>query len=693
MIRLENEHQLLGFHDRTGALIYLRSKQTNQDLIRCVEGECAAPFVIWKDFTEEYHFADYQTPMDPGCFSRERLLPCNAEFETGEERLTITYRLTLGLTARVIVILDGVSSRWQFSAVNEGETTLSVLPAFPCLDRIVLPENGRMLGVNQTGAIDRLWAYPGGVYGNAADQSIQLGCLFHDKSCLGFYIEDEKFTGKEIRYLRPGMQVRWFPEKNLVPGETLTLPAAVLMAYGGSWRKTAEAYGAWFRSEYELPTVPQWLRKTLSYQGAWFQKVGKRNSNIDGILGKALDDFRQMYIHYPEMDTDLNEYAFYCQLSASENAMEEEICCGSIRRHTDGVNEIREDLGGVTALRAGVEKVHAMGKKVMLYVEGLIVPEESELFVRNPAARTWLYQNREGGNDGRYTHEGFVHMCCGCEQWQNHLADTCARLVWETDVDGIRLDSLSNYHWPCYNSAHHHESPFDSNLWMQQLLSKVSAAVRMVKPDAILATESAVDFDRLYMNMALDQYLDPERIAYGVEDCSIFRILFPDYYIPRINGGPVMESLQLLPDGCGELRLPVEEKQLFMNWRAARIWMGDIFTEGRIPEHDPVTSRADTQCRMIVTDTEAVLIAARISFDKVYSGQSSNAGLQANAQQIVISAEIPFVPEKIEMFDVARGERTECDVKLKENRIIWQTMSNWCCLWCRKQEKHPAGKA
>ena len=682
MVRLENEYLLLGFHDVTGTLVYMRSKQTNRDLIRCTQGESAAPFVVWHDFFETYHFSDYQTPVEPGTYSRERILPRNASFALEDNCLTVTYQLTATLLAMLRVTLEGVRTHWQLSLTNQGEAVCSLLPAFPCLDHVVLPEDGRMLGVNQTGAVDKIWAYPGGVYGNAADQSIQLGCFYHGDSCLGFYLEDEKFVGKEIRYRKPGVQVRWFPEKKLLPGETLELPGAVIMAYKGTWRETARAYGEWLRSVHRLPEVPQWLRKTLSYQGVWFQKVGKPNSS-SVTLGQPLNDFREMYVHYDEMDTDINEYAFYSQLSAAEETRDE-ICCGAIHWHTDGVNEVREDLGGVEALREGVEKVHALGKKVMLYVEGLIVPGESPLFKNVPDVKNWLYQNRDGSNDGRYEQEGFVHMCCGCEQWQDHLAATCARLVRETDVDGVRLDSFSNYHWPCYNPHHHHESPFDSNLWMQQLLGKVCASVREVKPDAILAIESPVDFDCLYMNMALDQYLDPARVEYGVEDCSIFRILFPEFYVPRINGGPVMESLQLLPDGCSELLLQPGEKQRFVNWRAARRWMGDIYTEGQIPDRNPLVSRSDAQCRIIVTEEEAVLIAARIDFGPVYSGKSTNAGLQPDMQQTVITAELPFVPGEIEMFDVVTGEETAGEVQCEGNRITWQTMSNWCCLRCRK---------
>lgn len=683
MVCLENEHLIIGFDDVSGTLIYLHNKQANVDLIRSEAVSCDAPFIIYKDFTQKYRFEDYKKPSNPEVFCESCLTPSAAEFELERNHLKIKYRLQDAFTTVLDISLEEAKSYWTLSITNEGNSEKSILPVFPCLDKIVLSEDGRMLGVNQTGAVDKIWAYPGGVYGNAADQSAQLGCLFDEKVCLGFYLQDESFIGKEICYIKPSVQVRWFPEKILQPGQTLTLPTAVITAYKGSWKQTVEWYGEWFRSCYSLPEMPDWLRKTYSYSGAWFEKIGKPNSKNHGSLGSAIDSFAEMPVHYTQTDNDLIEYAFYCKLSA-DSETRDEICCGAMHWHTDGVNEIREDLGGVDTLREGVKKVHTLGKRVMLYVEGLIVPEVSELFERIPSAKNWIYHNPDGSNDGLYTHEGFLHMCCGCEEWQDHLASTCARLVKETDADGIRLDSFSYYHWPCYNPLHNHKSPFDSNLWMQQLLSKVSAAVKAIKPDAILATESAIDFNRLYMNMALDQYLDENRVAYGIEDCSVFRVLFPDYYIPRINGGPVMESLQLLPDGCGKFSLPEDEYHRAANWRKAREWMGDIYTEGAVPSTNPVASREDTQCRMIVSDNQILLIAARIDFSKLYNGETTNAGLMQDVCQAEIIAKLPFIPKKAKMFDIERGEATECNISFDDDKLIWQIQSNWCCLICEK---------
>ena len=94
----------------------------------------------------------------------------------------------------------------------------------------------------------------------------------------------------------------------------------------------------------------------------------------------------------------------------------------SPRRHTDGWNTVRSDLGGAASLRQGVEKLHRMGRKITLYIEGLIVPTDSELFEHIPSAKQWIIHNPDGSNNGPYTKSSWYHMCPGSADWQDHVA-------------------------------------------------------------------------------------------------------------------------------------------------------------------------------------------------------------------------------------------------------------------------------
>lgn len=670
MFYMENDLIRLGFDAETGALSQIFCKPAQTEFV-CHAADCVSPFAVWYDFHTDYQFRDHRTPGNPADFASAFLGPARPVFTRIAGGAKIDYALSDDLSASLTVRLEGIAVRMHLCFQNTGKETVSFLPAFPCLDHLSFPADARMLGVNQAGAVDQIWHYPGGVYGNAMDQTAQLGCLFTETVCLGFYLEDDSFCGKEIRYEEPALQVRYFPEKKLAPGQTQSLPDAVLMIYQGTWHETVQAYGDWFRANFAWPSTDH-MPQTERYSGIWFEKKGKPNSPT-GPAATAIDSFTELPNHFQQLSSDVLEYAFVSSLSAAEEILADPDCCGALRRHTDGVNIVRTDLGGVEALREGIHRAQKAGKRVVLYVEGLIVPLESTLFQICPDAKNWLYQNADGSNDGPYTHQGWLHMCCGCAEWQDHLADMCVRLIRETDADGIRLDSFSFYHWPCYNPAHHHKSPFDCNQWMQELLSKVSNAVRQVKPNAILTTEAAVDFDRLYMNMALDQYFDADRIVFALEGCSVFRVLFPTYYIPRINGGPIYESMLLMPDGCGRLDAPS------LAWRAGVQWAGSLWKLGTV-QPDPMRSLPDAYCRMITSADEAQFIGCRPVLCQ--DGTGMRVELAADHPLWHFSASVPFQPESVSLFDLESQQIQTPVWSYSDSQLQVQTSSNWFICRC-----------
>ena len=143
---------------------------------------------------------------------------------------------------------------------------------------------------------------------------------------------------------------------------------------------------------------------------------------------------------------------------------------------------MRADLGGTAAFREGVRKAHQEGKKVLLYIEGLIVPEGSLLFKEHPEAADWLVENIGGDNYGPYSDQHWLHMCPGSRGWQENLADSVSKLILDTDVDGFRIDSLGGYHWECHNKKHGHKNIHDYNSWVRELSDVVTAKVRSLNP-------------------------------------------------------------------------------------------------------------------------------------------------------------------------------------------------------------------
>ena len=111
----------------------------------------------------------------------------------------------------------------------------------------------------------------------------------------------------------------------------------------------------------------------------------------------------------------------------------------------------------------------------------------------------------------------------------------CKRLLSETGADGIRLDELGSF-VPCFNPAHHHKTPLDSNQWMRELVRKVRAAMDEVNPDAILNTEGPIDYLHESCDGAL-QMFQPGR------DIDAMRVAIPSYIGFAYHPGAVESAM------------------------------------------------------------------------------------------------------------------------------------------------------
>lgn len=625
-VSLANSQVRISFDAGSGRLVSLFARPHEREyLARATAG---GPFALWHGFRQPYVFtashpqgacdrAPDPADLAAGCFT-----PGDAPLEPGTlaearldgESLRLVYRdAATGLVVAVTVALEGRASRWTLTVTNGGLHPREVMASFPWWRGLNLSREagGRMLAMNQAGYVGSLWHHRGGVYGASSRQSAQFGCLFENATsdCFGFRVDDPDCGAKEILFVEPDVQVRWFPPRALGPGDSITYPATVLLLYSGSWKETAREYGDWFRSTFKPDRVPEWVRHNESYAGAWTEKHGKEYVALTGpqpddLPSGSMDSFDELATHYLRIPTQTIEFAFFCRQSELIDDHENGgLIPPEKRRHTDGWNEMRQDLGGMPAFRRGVEAVHRMGRRITLYVEGLIVPEESELFDHLPSARDWVVVNADGTTNGNYTKHGFVHMCPGSVEWQDHLAAMCSRLMREGGIDGIRIDSLNYYFWPCHNPTHRHASPFDYNRWVQELYAKVSRAVRDVKPDALLSTEAPADFAFRHFNHSLHSMNDLE-IPYSVtEGASPLRVALPEYRLHSTAtvAAPVLQ-LQPIWQYVGAEDAP---------WVAAYPALAAVFCDGDATNPDPVTDRPDMTTRWVQGSSEDLVTGVR----------------------------------------------------------------------------------
>jgi hypothetical protein len=497
---------------------------------RLLDDEClkngdpgAMPFRIFADPTKEIvvglvpgHFR--LAFDDPATAMRTSISPatCRLLGIDRDDRLTLRYGCE-GLEIRLTVTPTGTPgiTDWSLTVTNTGKAAREMQADFPCLDGIRPgkdPARNLATAMDHAGLIVPAWQRHGGVLGEANDLSMQWHAVWNPvtKSALGVIFMDADARPKRLILEEPRLQVRYFAPVRLEPGASYTYPQARVQIYEGDWRPAARVYRQWYDHAYAHLEPPAWFRRSDGEIGQHFRR-GKPGEKAAYNGQHLLGSWRELPGLHLQNPIDAWEYAFYCQTSADDNDL-------PYTPHTDGDNVIRADFGGAPAMRDGIAGVHKLGLHTILYVEGYIVHEHSEL-ARSGKARLWSTMYRDGSIKGNYASQGFYHMCPGCVEWQDHLAAMVARLIRETNADGVRLDSLGFYWLPCYNPAHHHATPFGYNDWLKQLLSKVRAAAVAVKPDVLLLVEGASDFLGPYVNGALTarcpRELSPMRLAVG----------------------------------------------------------------------------------------------------------------------------------------------------------------------------------
>jgi hypothetical protein len=152
----------------------------------------------------------------------------------------------------------------------------------------------------------------------------------------------------------------------------------------------------------------------------------------------------------------------------------------------------RADLGGAEAFKEGIAAVHRAGGRVIVYVEGFIISEQSQVGQTHGA--DWAILTTTGLlGPAEKPYYGNWKMCPACPEWVDYVVDVGRRLVGEYGVDGIHIDSFGAQKkgYGCVNPAHQHEigNPQVFHDGRVTLARQVRAAIQNEKPDAVVMVE------------------------------------------------------------------------------------------------------------------------------------------------------------------------------------------------------------
>jgi len=596
-IVIENDACRIVFDSENGGLRQILNRHLGDACLKGGSAE-AMPFRIYVDPTKEFEIGlndKFQLVFeDPETMTATTLMPGNCELvETRQDDgLVLRYRGE-GLETRLQVRLDarqGVSD-WSLRISNAGDKPREILVCFPYLEGVRLgpdPSGNLATAMDQGGVTVPAWERAGGVLGESNQMSMQWHAIWDPvtRSALGLIFMDPDVHPKRLVLKEPGIALHHFPPVRLGPGEVLDLPPVRVLVYEGDWRPAARTYRAWYNTAYDSFEPPEWFRRSNGSTGRHFKKGGPGITG-DYEIQYALESFRDLPAARIRSPLDNWELAFF-----SHRCMIPDV-------HTDGDNIVREDMGGAEALREGIAGCQSLGFYTTLYVEGYIVSKESDL-ARTGKAERWAVMQKDGSRTGPYAKQGFYHMCPGCVEWQDHLADSVRRLLRETGAHGVRLDSLGFYYLPCYNPAHHHESPFGYNEWIGKLLAKVRKSAVAANPDVLLLTEGSADWFGQWFHGALTSRCP--------RDLSMMRLAVGPFRPYVYASGALWGSLSGFPGGGCDGK---EAVGLDWNWMCARYTAHEALVWGDVADEATVSSDPEIVARRFEGDGYWAVVAAR----------------------------------------------------------------------------------
>ena len=425
---------------------------------------------------------------------------------------------------------------------NTGTAPTSVMAAIPHLTGLGLgPDPAANLGVRLRDVGQSrapAWSLQGGVY--TRDWSMPWNAVYDPatKGTLGMIALDESIRNKILRrWPGGGMEIFYFDKVRLAPGAAASFPTSQLLVTSGDWKVTARRYREWFAATFSLRHPPAWFAEIGSYSGAWIpgpKEVAAAQANQARPVPQAtatpagpFTSFADLPRAYLGGRFDLQEWAQYWQGVVTTGHVD-------AFDHCDGIYEFRSDLGGAAAMRRGVAGVERIGRHLGLYIGAKTVRLDSDFFRgRDPRAAMAM----ETPDATLRPDAKSIWMCLSDEAWQDHLAQTCGRLLRESGAQYIRLDELGELFETCHNPAHHHASPYDLVPCKLELLRKVRAAMDAVDPDSMLFTEGGVDVMNLHANGMLG-------IWNAGADIAPLRLAVPSYQGLAYHYGQVDSALQ-----------------------------------------------------------------------------------------------------------------------------------------------------
>lgn len=291
-----------------------------------------------------------------------------------------------------------------------------------------------------------------------------------------------------------------------------TAPAAVGV-HPGRWEKAWESYRTWLRSVTtpRSDNSPRWWREVFIskaiHEGHYW-----KNGKFDWT--DTIQSFdRNAYF-------DINHWM-----------------------NNRGDYVIRPDQGGAAAWKAELAKLRQKGIHSAFYLEACCANPLSEVGKAHPDWGVMSQGKRfqENGENATAAPESREYNMCPGSPWKEYLATTAARVLRESNIDAVYLDSMALRFWICEDTAHDHAPGEGWRRNVGEALRLVNREIDRVKMNTPVYCEYwSSDINSQYMNgsyspgVAVTQGVTSKGFDFCRTGTNLFRFYFPKFKIMEI---------------------------------------------------------------------------------------------------------------------------------------------------------------
>jgi len=264
-------------------------------------------------------------------------------------------------------------------------------------------------------------------------------------------------------------------------GELISCGHSIVTLMQGNWTIGSDIYSNWARENwYKVPNKPEWVHKMTGWQR---------------IILKH--QYGEVFFKYADLPRVYKE--------GLKSGLDTLMVFGWWKGRFDNgypIYEVDPELGGEEGLKAAIAEIQALGGRVILYTNGVLIDkvtdyykEEGHKISRKDIDGNEFMDHYQFANNGTvlrtFGYKSFVAACNSEESWKNKLLEN-GKYKLSFNPDSIFFDQIGGHKcWLCFDKSHKHGNRTDMDA--KYRAENLKAMRELCTGDRALGSENTVD--------------------------------------------------------------------------------------------------------------------------------------------------------------------------------------------------------